>query len=176
MILGIDPSSKTGLALISIIDADKGLIKIENLLLMEVQKKKMNDEEFYYLLFTKFNEFIDYVKADVNDVGMESSMVTFGRGGKTIEKMTGIKTILRAVLGKYQLPTSLYMPSTVKKRIGGSGKADKKKMIESVRKLTDDKEFKDILKDDNIADALAIAITHGIVKHGLKNPTENLLF
>jgi crossover junction endodeoxyribonuclease RuvC len=61
---------------------------------------------------------------------------------------------------KARLPIAEYTPLQIKQTITGYGKADKKQMQEMVRLQLN---LKEVPKPDDAADALAAAITHGLM-------------
>jgi crossover junction endodeoxyribonuclease RuvC len=61
-----------------------------------------------------------------------------------------------------------YTPLQVKQAITGYGRADKKQMMEMVRRLLD---LKSVAKPDDASDALAIAICHARFSSSLLNGT-----
>jgi crossover junction endodeoxyribonuclease RuvC len=66
------------------------------------------------------------------------------------------------------IPMYEYTPLQVKQAITGYGRADKKQMMEMVRRLLD---LKSVAKPDDASDALAIAICHARFSSSLLNGT-----
>ena len=94
--------------------------------------------------------------------------IFFGRNVKTAVSVSQARGVIMLSASIYNLPIYEYTPSTVKLSLVGSGKAEKKEVQETVRKLLsltttrsnlafNGKKKKDF---DDSADALAIAIHH----------------
>lgn len=92
--------------------------------------------------------------------------IFFGRNVKTAVSVSQARGVIMLSASIYDLPIYEYTPSTVKLSLVGSGKAEKKEVQQTVRRLLNknsthlafngkkDKDF------DDSADALAIAIHH----------------
>lgn len=92
--------------------------------------------------------------------------IFFGRNAKTAISVSQARGVIMLSASIYNLPIFEYTPSTVKLSLVGSGKAEKKEVQATVRRLLNknsvklafngkkDKDF------DDSADALAIAIHH----------------
>jgi crossover junction endodeoxyribonuclease RuvC len=101
--------------------------------------------------------------------------IFFGRNVKTAISVSQARGVIMLSASLHGLPIFEYTPSTVKLSLVGSGKAEKKEVQQTVRRILNsnsrtlafngkkDKDF------DDSADALAIAIHH-VFK--LANPTE----
>lgn len=96
--------------------------------------------------------------------------IFFGRNVKTAVAVSQARGVILLSASIYNLPTYDYTPSTVKLSLVGSGKAEKKQVQETVRKLLNRPDRPELelafngkksSKDfDDSADALAIAIHH----------------
>ncbi len=83
----------------------------------------------------------------------------FGARGRAIFNLGELGGLIRMVLYETNIPYDEISPTTVKKKMTGSGKADKPAMIKAVNEY-----FNISIDDDNQADALALAlIAQGLI-------------
>ncbi len=81
----------------------------------------------------------------------------FGVNSKTAMAVGQARGVVLATAARYKVPIVEYQGLSVKFTLTGFGRSDKKQMQESVRKHL---HMKDIVKPDDAADGLAIAICH----------------
>lgn len=77
----------------------------------------------------------------------------FGARGRAVFNLGELGGLIRMVLYRAGIPYEEVSPTTVKKKMSGSGKADKKAMVEAVNRY-----FNISITDDNQADALALGL------------------
>lgn len=149
-ILGIDPGyGRTGYGVIEtdgnrIRPLEFGLIETSSKLSMEIRLQQLYDALI---------EIIDRRKPD--SLAVEelffSKNVTTGIG---VAQARGVVLLAGAKKG---LSVSEYKPVEVKQSVVGYGKAEKKQIQEMVRMFLS---LSEVPKPDDVADALAVAITH----------------
>ena len=84
----------------------------------------------------------------------------FGINAKTAIAVGQARGVILAALARHKVPTVVeYQGLSVKFALTGFGRSDKKQVQEAVRKHLG---MKEIIKPDDAADGLAIAITHFI--------------
>lgn len=88
---------------------------------------------------------------------MAVEQLFFGINSRTAMAVGQARGVVLAMAAKHQVPIFEYQGLSVKHAVTGSGKSDKKQVQEAVRKLL---KMKEIIKPDDAADGLAIAITH----------------
>jgi crossover junction endodeoxyribonuclease RuvC len=109
-------------------------------------------------LFTKFNPGI-----------MAIEKVFFSTNVKTAIRVGQAQGVMLLAAANRRVPVAEYAPGTIKKQVTGSGRADKKQMMASVRDILGAKvrdEFIGKTHFDNAADALAIALCHAFMEQG----------
>ncbi|HEX7041886.1 MAG TPA: crossover junction endodeoxyribonuclease RuvC [Patescibacteria group bacterium] len=85
----------------------------------------------------------------------------FAKNAKTAFSVGQARGVILLAASQKNLKISIYTPLQVKSAVSGYGKADKKQVGQMVKLLL---RLKEIPKPDDTADALAIAITHGVTK------------
>jgi len=148
-ILGFDPGShRLGYGLIlkkfgnNIKLLKHGLIDIHN----DDQKTRL------CLLDKKIKNLIDDNQPDL--IGVEK--LYFSRNQKTAMDVAEARGIILLAAGQRNIPIKEYSPSTVKQRIAGSGRADKKSVFRMIQFFLG---LKDFNCADDVSDAIAVAIT-----------------
>jgi crossover junction endodeoxyribonuclease RuvC len=151
IILGIDPGiAITGYGLI---DEDEtgeisciacGVIRTE---------AGLSQQERLLHLFNGLNQLIDLYKpssAAVEKLFFQKNV----KSAMTVSQARGVALLSCALAG---IPVNEYTPVAVKQAVAGYGKADKQQIQEMVKILL---QMDTIVKPDDAADALAIAICH----------------
>jgi len=154
VILGIDASlNSTGYAVLK----DGVLIAYGKIV---PKKKKLST------IAITITEIIEKHKPDL--VRMEDGFI--GKNKKTALVLAKVRGIIEMLVESKNIPINLYEPTTIKRQIGGSGKATKEQVyIRLAATFKMDKLFKTIGtysekhnkdKTDDIYDAIAIALTN----------------
>lgn len=173
IILGIDPGTgRTGWGVISsaaLEEIKPKIVYIAHGCIVTTQVDVM--ERRLHILHDNINELILLHKPDCVII----EHIFFGRNVKTAISVSQARGVIMLSASLHSLPIFEYTPSTVKLSLVGSGKAEKKEVQQTVRRILNsnrrtlafngkkDKDF------DDSADALAIAIHH-VFK--ITNPTE----
>ena len=149
IVLGIDPGSRvTGYAVIT---KKGGRFKLIEAGIIRSDTKKSIPERLLEI-HTGLREVIEEFKPDT--AGIES--VFHHHASEATVRLGQARGVALLALAQSSIPVSPYNPSTVKKNVGGHGRANKKDMIRVVSRLLGLP--KDLSSD--AADATAIAITH----------------
>lgn len=173
IILGIDPGTgRTGWGVILSKPLEKIKPKITYIAHGCIVTTQVNVmEKRLHILHETINELISIHKPDCLII----EHIFFGRNVKTAISVSQARGVIMLSASMSGLPIFEYTPSTVKLSLVGSGKAEKKEVQQTVRRILNsnsrtlafngkkDKDF------DDSADALAIAIHH-VFK--IANPTE----
>lgn len=151
-ILGIDP----GYAIVGygVLDYSHGNFSIVDLGAITTHAK-MDFEQRLKAIYLDMTQIIEQYEPD--EIGIEK--LFFNTNEKTaidVAQARGV-TILPAVLRG--IPIYEYTPLQVKCSIAGYGRAEKKQVQEMTRTML---HLKNVIKPDDTADAVAIAITHGL--------------
>lgn len=167
LILGIDPGTAT---------TGWGLVKIENnslqLLdfgLIETEKNGKPPERLLNI-HKQITKIINDFKPDV----MAIEKLFFFSNAKTVMRVGQAQGVMLFSAASKSLEVFEYAPAMIKKTISGNGRADKKEVQKSIRKVLGARARSKKYKKthfDNSADALAVAICHafqsGKVKKGI---------
>lgn len=164
IILGIDPGTgRTGWGVISSTPLEKikpKIVYIAHGCIVTTQIDVM--EKRLHILHDNINDLITSHKPDCIII----EHIFFGRNVKTAISVSQARGVIMLSASLHGLPIFEYTPSTVKLSLVGSGKAEKKEVQQTVRRILNsnsrtlafngkkDKDF------DDSADALAIAIHH----------------
>jgi len=142
LILGIDPGiDRLGWAIIQsspIKLIDYGVISVKTLL--GLHKK----------LASIIKKYPSLKQASVEELFFQTNV-------KTALKIGEARGAIHLTLAKQGIKATDYNPKTIKKVITGSGSADKKQIQKMIKILL---KMEDIIKPDDAADAVAIALTH----------------
>lgn len=87
--------------------------------------------------------------------------IYFATNAKTIIPVGQARGVALLAAGQLNIPVVSYSPPAVKKIITGDGRADKKMIQQKVTILL---QLKEVPKPDDVADALAIALTHAYLQ------------
>lgn len=153
LILGIDPgTARLGFGLV---EASPQGLKYVTAGCLETKMETPMHERLLYL-YGELNKILEKYKPDV--LAVES--LFFGINAKTaiaVGQARGV--ILLAAANNHVKTVAEYQGLSVKFAITGFGRSKKKEIQEGVRKIL---KMKEIVKPDDAADGLAIAITHHI--------------
>ena len=154
-VLGIDP----GMAIVgySLIDYDgKNCSLVSS---GSIQTKK-GDRESLRLLEI-LNDMQTIVKQLEPDVAAIEKLF-FVHNQTTVMPVAHARGVILTVLEQFGIPIFEYTPNEIKQTMTGYGNADKKQMQEMVRVYL---KMDEIIKPDDAADAVAIAIVHNMLHH-----------
>ena len=106
-------------------------------------------------IYMDMNQILDHYRPE--ELAVEK--LFFNTNQKTVIDVAQARgvTLLPAIM--QNIPIFEYTPLQVKSSIAGYGMADKSQVQEMVRRML---HLKDIIKPDDTADAVAIAMTHGL--------------
>lgn len=157
LILGIDPgTAKLGYGLIDS-GAKAGMTFVAAGCLETVMETSMPER----LLFLQGE--IGKILAKHKPDAMAIESLFFGINAKTAIAVGQARGVVLAEAARYKVPVFEYQGLSVKFALTGFGRAKKKEIQESVRKIL---KMEKIVKPDDAADGLAIAIAHHIKSHG----------
>lgn len=166
LILGIDPgTATTGYGVIKV---TPNLFELLEFGLIETDKNGSPGErlENIYLEMTRILK-----KFSPDVVAIEK--LFFATNAKTAMRVGQAQGVMIFAAARSKIEVAEYAPGTIKKTVAGDGRADKKMMQKSVRKVLGAKVRSGVKKKthfDNAADALAVALCHAYkVKGGDKN-------
>lgn len=162
LVLGLDPgTATTGYGFIKTAGTEMEAL---NWGLIETDKNN-NPSHRLVNIFRQMDKLILKYSPDL--VAIEK--VFFARNAKTAIRVGQAQGVMLYCAANHKLEVFEYAPATIKKLITGNGRADKKLMQKSVRKILGNhiksKKHKKT-HFDNAADALAIAMTHAISING----------
>lgn len=150
IILGLDPgTARVGWGVIGSKSTaweaiGYGLIETDKSLLAE---QRLGD------IYTSLQTLLTRYKPDA--ISIED--LYFATNAKTAIAVGQARGVLLLACGKTKKPIASYSPLAVKRTVTGDGKADKQQVQYMVTKLL---HLKETPKPDDVADALAIALTH----------------
>lgn len=149
IVMGIDPGSRvTGYALIT---KKGGRFQLIEAGVIKTSTKKTIPERLLEI-HTGLQEIISEHKPST--IGIET--VFYHHSSEAIVRLSQARGVALLACAQAGLPAEPYNPTTIKKSVGGHGKATKKEMVRLVSRLLGLQ--KDLTSD--AADATAIAITH----------------
>ncbi len=153
LILGIDPgTARLGYG---IIDSGQARMTYVTAGCLETVLETPMHQRLLYLQ-TEVGKILAKHKPDV--IAIES--LFFGINAKTAIAVGQARGVVLAEAARHKVPTVVeYQGLTVKFAVTGFGRSKKKEIQEGVRKIL---RMKKVVKPDDAADALAIAITHHI--------------
>lgn len=151
LILGIDPgTARLGYGLVEF----NGHLKYIAAGCLETKKETPTGDRLFFLQ-EEVGKILQKHKPDV----MAIEQLFFGINSRTAMAVGQARGVVLAVAAKHKVPIFEYQGLSVKFALTGFGRSDKKQMQESVRKHL---RMRKIIKSDDAADGLAIAITHHI--------------
>jgi len=168
LVLGIDPgTATTGYGLIR---ENNGKMEAVSWGLIETDKELLLGKRFIHI-YTQVSSLIKRFNPDV--VAMEK--IFFASNAKTAISVGQAQGVMIYCFAKSNIDVFEYAPGTIKKMVTGGGKAKKKDIQKSLRKIFGVKIRSAKKKKshfDDSADALAVALCHILVskkKGGEKN-------
>jgi crossover junction endodeoxyribonuclease RuvC len=158
-ILGIDPgTATTGYGILD--TSKKGKSRVVKWGLIETNKDGKKEERLE-IIHKETYKIIKESKADL--FAMEK--VFFATNAKTVISVGQAQGVLLMAASRAKIKVVEYAPGTIKKTITGNGRANKKDVQKSIRKLLGNHIKSRKHKKthfDNAADALAVALTHAV--------------
>jgi len=166
LILGIDPgTATTGYGVIKV---TPNLFELLEFGLIETDKNGSPGERLENI-YLEMTSILKKFSPDV--VAIEK--LFFATNAKTAMRVGQAQGVMIFAAARSKIEVAEYAPGTIKKTVAGDGRADKKMMQKSVRKVLGAKVRSGVKKKthfDNAADALAVALCHAYkVKGGDKN-------
>ena len=166
LILGIDPgTATTGYGMIK---TSSGNFEVLEFGLIETDKNGSPGKRLEHI-YLEMTSILKRFSPDV--VAIEK--LFFATNAKTAMRVGQAQGVMIFAAARSKIEVAEYAPGTIKKTVAGSGRADKKMMQKSVRKVLGAKVRSGVRKKthfDNAADALAVALCHAYkVKGGDKN-------
>ncbi len=154
LILGIDPgTARLGYGLIETGKKEKGNgLKFVDAGCLETKMETPMPKRLLFLQ-REVGKVIRKYKPDL----LVIEQLFFGVNSRTAMAVGQARGVVLAVAAQHGLPVIEYQGLTVKFALTGFGRSDKKQMQESVRKHL---HMHEIIKPDDAADGLAIAICH----------------
>ena len=121
---------------------------------------------------TDFNERLEYIYDELYSIlsrcrpdALAIERLYFQTNQKTAIKVAQARGVTLLAAQKLKIPIFEYTPLQVKSSIVGYGRAEKKQVQEMTRNML---HLKEVPKPDDTADAVALAITHGLSLTGRK--------
>jgi crossover junction endodeoxyribonuclease RuvC len=156
LILGIDPgTTTTGFGLINV---SGNKIDVENWGLIETEKNGQPGKRFLNI----YKEMMAIFKNFSPDI-MAMERIFFATNAKTAISVGQAQGIMFFAAARNKIDVVEYAPGTIKKMVAGSGRADKKEIQKSVRRILGARVRSKAHQKthfDNAADALAVALCH----------------
>lgn len=152
LILGIDPgTARLGFGLV---ENGGTNLKFVHAGCLETAMETPMPERLFFLQ-EQISEIISKYKPDV----MAVEQLFFGVNSRTAIAVGQARGVVLATAARHKVPVFDYQGLSIKFAVTGSGKSKKKEIQEAVKKIL---KMKQIIKPDDAADGLAIAITHHI--------------
>jgi crossover junction endodeoxyribonuclease RuvC len=155
-IIGIDPG--TGILGFGVIDFTRGISKMVTAGVITTPAHTPIDERLEEI-FDGLSEIIAETKPAV----MSIEQLFFARNVTTAISVAQARGVAMLTGRRGKLAIAEYTPMQIKQTLTGYGKADKKQVQEMVRLQLG---LQEVPKPDDCADALAAAITHGLMTRG----------
>ncbi len=152
-ILGIDPG--TGILGFGVVDMQAQKVSMVDAGVIRTPPHTAHDERLEEI-FDALTDIIAETKPDM--VSIEK--LFFSKNITTAMTVSEARGVVVLAARKARLPIFEYTPMQIKQSLTGYGKADKKQVQEMVRMQLG---LKEVPKPDDCADALAAAITHGLM-------------
>ncbi len=162
LILGIDPGTAT--TGFGVINDKAGKLDVLDWGLIETDKARPTEKRLQDI----YRDTLVLLKKHKPDIFVFEK-IFFANNAKTAIAIGQAQGVMLLAACKQKTAVVSYAPGTIKKVISGSGKAKKKEMQKSVRKILGPKIKSKAHKKthfDNAADALAIALTHAFTLAG----------
>lgn len=156
LILGIDPgTATTGFGLVRLNGKGNEVVEWG---LIETDKKLLKETRLDFI----YEEVVRLILKHKPDVFVFEK-VFFSNNAKTVIAVGQAQGVMLLAASKTKVHVEEYAPGTIKKMITGNGRANKKEVQESIRRILGNRVKSEKHKKthfDNAADALAIALTH----------------
>ena len=153
-ILGIDPGiARCGWGVIEVQNSE---FKIKNYGCVETKVGTLTEKRLL-IVHEGITKLIEKYKPD--SVAVEE--LFFNTNAKTAFVVGQARGVVLLACAKQNIPVSTYTPLQVKMAITGYGRAEKNQIGQMVKTLL---KLKEIPKPDDVADALAVALTHAFTK------------
>lgn len=163
LILGIDPgTATTGYGLIEY--DGNGTSKVIDWGLIETDKNGIKEKRLEFI----YQETLSILKTHSPDLFVMEK-VFFATNAKTVIAVGQAQGVLLLAASKANVTVVEYAPGTIKKVITGDGRAKKRDIQKSIRKILGPQVKSKAHKKthfDNAADALAVALTHAMTVKG----------
>lgn len=157
IVLGIDPG--IGRMGWGVVEMKNGECKMQNFGCLETQAKQATEHRLQ-----KIYDFLtDLIREEKPDV-MVVEELFFAANSKTALVVGEARGVILLTGSKSKVPIFTYTPLQVKQALTGYGRAEKTQIQAMVKSILG---LKELPKQDDAADALAIAITHGF-SHKMK--------
>ncbi len=157
LILGIDPgTATTGWGVVEKNGTED--FKVVDWGLIETEKE-VEPHIRLLKIFSELNDLLVKMSPDV----LIMEKIFFATNAKTVIRVGQAQGVILLSAANAKIPVFEYAPGTIKKMITGSGRANKKDMQKSIRKLLGAKVRSKAHKKthfDNAADALSVAVCH----------------
>jgi len=150
LVLGIDPG--TALLGYGLVEQKGNQLKLIDKGCVRT-KAGTPPEKRLKIIYQELSEVIEAHRPD--EIAVEE--IFFSRNVKTAISVAQARGIILLTAANAEIETHEYKPNQVKQAITGYGMADKRQVQEMVKRLL---KMKEIVKPDDIADALAVAICH----------------
>jgi crossover junction endodeoxyribonuclease RuvC len=155
IILGIDPGThRIGYGAVRVTGNNFTLIKQG---LIEKKKKGYSPEQLPDI----YNQVSDLIK-EINPDEMAVEKLFFSKNQTTAMAVSEARGVILLAGAQQSLKIREFTPNTIKQAVTGYGSADKKAVLKMVSTLLGLKDFKPV---DDTSDAIAIAITAGLIKN-----------
>lgn len=156
LILGIDPgTATTGYGLLKVKSTGYEVLDFD---LIETDKNGAPEKRLL-IIHTQITKIIKKFNPDV----MAIEKLFFATNAKTAMRVGQAQGVMLFSAAKSKIKVFEYAPGTIKKMVAGNGRADKKEVQKSLRKVLGAKIRSKKRKKthfDNAADALAVALCH----------------
>lgn len=161
LVLGIDPgTATTGYGLIKI--GRKGKSKLLDWGLIETE----NNGDAAKRLDEIYRKTLKLMREHSPDV-VAIERLFFYSNAKTAMRVGQAQGVFLLAAARYRIPIHEYAPGQIKLTVAGNGRADKKMMKQTIRKLFGVRAPKrGKTHFDNVADAIAVALCHAELQKG----------
>lgn len=156
LVLGIDPGTAT--TGYGVIKKNKNSLEVLDWGLIETDKNGASGKRLNFI-YIELLALIEKFSPDI----LAIEKIFFATNAKTAISIGQAQGVILLAAAKKGVEVSEYAPGTIKKRVAGDGRADKKMMQKAIRGILGAKVRSKVHKKthfDNEADALAIALCH----------------
>ena len=156
-IIGIDPGTyKTGYGIIDVINNEHKIVSCGCL-----ESRDPHSSNRYFSIYQQITEVIK--EHNPHQCAIESTF--FYKNQKVVMRLGEVRGVLILSAVQAGLDVFEYTPLEIKKSVVGYGKADKEQVRKMIKMLLS---LKKIPKQNDVSDALAIALCHAHNKNSLK--------